>query len=157
MSKKNAKIAPATDVPEAQVAASAAADGAEAKAPAAPKTRGPRGTSEDAKITLVATANPKRPASKAFGVFASYVDGMTVKEFCDLNGKEATGHLVYDAKHGSISIEGYDPGAIVVPKPKAPAKPKAEKKVKAAKAPADPAVAEAKEALEAEVATETMD
>lgn len=123
------------------------ADGAEAKAPAAPKQRGPRGTEEAAKITVLSAVNPKRANSKAAGVFALYKDGMTIKEFADAVGKEATGHLVYDSKHGFISIEGYDPGAIVQPKPKKEPKPKAEKKVKPVKeAPA----------VDAEVVEETM-
>lgn len=138
MSSKNHKIAPAKDVPAAPV----------------PRTRGPRGTEESAKITLLAKDNPKRAGSKAFAAFANYKDGMTVKEFADAVGKEATGHLVYDAKHGSIAIEGYDPGAIIVPKPKAPPKPKAEKKEKAPK----DATAEAhKKGVDGETSQETMD
>lgn len=161
MSKqKNAKIAPASDVAESPVEAlaSQAADvAAEVKPAAVPKTRGPRGTEESAKITLIAATNPKRPNSKAFDAFAQYKDQMTVKEFCDAVGKEATGHLVYDAKHGSISIEGYDPGAIVVAKvktPKVPKEPKA-KKVKAVKEVGT--VDENKAALEKETAEETME
>lgn len=161
MSKtKNAKIAPANDVKEnpTEALASEAKDvsAAEPKAPAAPKTRGPRGTEETAKITLIATANPKRPNSKAFAVFAQYKDQMTVKDFCDAVGKEATGHLVYDAKHGSISIEGYDPGAIVVAKVKVPKEPKAPK-AKKEKAAVDKTVDENKVALEAETQAETME
>ncbi len=156
MAKKD-KFAPVVDATQELAVEAAPADGAEAKAPAALKTRGPKGSTEDAVITLVSQTNPKRAGSKAAAAFANYRDGMTVKEFCDAVGKEATGHLVYDAKHGFISIAGYDPGAIIVPKPKAEPKPKKEKKAKAEKAPADPAVAEAKAALEAQVAEETME
>jgi hypothetical protein len=53
---------------------------------------------------------------------------MTVGEFCDACGKDATPNLVYDTKHGFISIEGYDPEQVV-------AKPKKEKAEKVAKAP----------------------
>lgn len=103
------------------------------------KMRGPRGTKETAKITLLAKTNPKRVGSKAHGVFSLYKDGMTVGAFCDavdaveLHKGTATPNLVYDAGHGFISIEGYDPGEIVVPKvrePKAPAAPKAAKEPK---------------------------
>lgn len=110
-----------------ETGAAAEANAAVEKAKAAAKSRGPRGVSEDAKITLIAQANPKRPGSKAHAAFGNYVDGMTVKAFADAVGAEATGHLVYDSKHGFISIEGYDPGAIIVPKvrePKAPKTPK---------------------------------
>jgi hypothetical protein len=123
---------------------------------AAPKSRGPKGVANTAVISLLAGSNPKRAGSKAQGVFACYVDGMTVAEFCDAVDAagfpgEGTPNLVYDAKHGFISIDGYDPGQIVVPKvrePKAPKEPRA-KKVKA-----DP-VADA--AVEAEAEAETME
>lgn len=152
VSKKNAKIAPEKDVAQAE------APGAEPKV-VVPKTRGPRGTEESAKITVLAKENPKRAGSKAAAVFAQYKDGMTIKEFCDAVGKEATGHLVYDAKHGSIAIEGYDPGAIVVAKVKEPKAPKVAKEPKAKKTKVDPSgtVDENKAALEAETAQETME
>jgi hypothetical protein len=118
------------------------------KTPAAPKSRGPRGTVETAVITLLAPTNPKRVGSKAHAAFANYVTGMTVGAFADAVGKEATGHLVYDAKHGFISIDGYDPGAIIAVKVREPKAPK-EKKAKAEKTEADVA-------QEAEVNAETM-
>ncbi len=152
MSKKNGGSAKhaggAADVKQSDGVEAGTPEGGEAKAPAAPKSRGPRGTVETAKITLLAKSNPKRPNSKAFAAFSNYRDGMTIAEFADAVGKEATGHLVYDAKHGSISIEGYDPGAIITPKPKA------EKKEKA---PKDAKKAEDAGAVAAETATETMD
>lgn len=150
MGKKIAeKIAPAVDTPKA--------DGAEAKAPAAPKQRGPRGTEESATITLLAAANPKRTGSKAAGVFDTYKTGMTVKEFADAVGKEATGHLVYDAKHGFISIAGYDPGAIIVAKPKEPKAPKEPKVPKAKKEKVVKEPSEERKELDASVAEEVMD
>ena len=95
-----------------------------------PRSRGPRGTTEDAVITLISQANPKRPGSKAFDIFSTYRDGMTIKEFADSvearHKGMSTVALVYDAKHGFVSITGYDPGAIVAPKPRV-AKPKKEK------------------------------
>lgn len=114
------------------------------KAVATPKTRGPRGVPESAVITVLADANPKREGSKAATVFGHYVSGMTIGEFADALdaaglGKESTPNLVYDAKHGFISIDGYDPGEVVKPKvrePKAAKEPKVPraKKVKAAPA-----------------------
>lgn len=112
---------------------------------AAAKTRGPRGVAESAVITLLVATNPKREGSKASTVFSHYVTGMTIGEFADALdaeglGKESTPNLVYDAKHGFISIDGYDPGEVVKPKvrePKAAKEPKAPraKKVKAEKLP----------------------
>lgn len=101
------------------------------EAKADPKTRGPRGVPEAAVIHLLVTANPKREGSKSFERFKGYQDGQTIADA--LAAGVTTPDLVWDAKHGFISIEGYDPGEIVQPKPKAAPKPKAEKKVKAAK------------------------
>jgi hypothetical protein len=94
------------------------------------RSRGPRGTVETAVISLLVDANPKRAGSKAEAVFSNYRSGMTIAEFCDAVGKEATPNLVYDAAHGFIAIEGYDPEQ-VVKKEKAP---KAEKAAKAPRA-----------------------
>ena len=98
-------------------------------------------------------SNPKREGSKAHAAFSHYEDGMTVGEYCDAMekdgiGKEATPNLVYDAKKGFITIEGYEvPGGVEPPKvrePKAPKEPKATKGKKA----------EAKEDPEAAAETE---
>lgn len=101
---------------------------AQAPAEAAVKSRGPKGVADSAVVTLLVTANPKREGSKAHGRFAAYVDGATVG--ATLDAGVTTPDLVYDAKHGFISIEGYNPGEIIVAKPKAEPKPKAEKKAK---------------------------
>jgi len=103
----------------------------EAKVPLA-KMRGPRGVAETAKIHLLSKDNPKRPGSKASQVFACYKDGMTVGAFCDAvdatpQKGQATPNLVYDAGHGFISIDGYDPGEIIKPKERAPKVEKAPK------------------------------
>lgn len=140
---KNTKVKGSDAAPAGSAVAAVAgeakdASATEAKAPAVPRSRGPKGTTEDAVITLLSTSNPKRPNSKAHAIFSNYVNGMTIKAFADKvdllgegKGKgESTTALVYDAKHGFISIAGYDPGAIVVPKAKAPPKPKAEKVAK---------------------------
>jgi hypothetical protein len=96
--------------------------------------RGPRGVPETAVITLLVDANPKRAGSKAELAFSQYQDGMTVGEFIDavdsiaeIRGG-ATPNLVYDASHGFIEIEGYDP-TLIIPKPK-------KEKVEAADKPA---------------------
>lgn len=127
--KSKSKVEAAAEAAEQAVA--------QAQETSAVKSRGPRGVPDTAVISGV-VPNPKREGSKAQQVFAHYRDGMTVAEFveslkADGLDKEATPNLVYDAKHGFIKIEGYDPGEIVVAKPKAEKKPAAEKKVKAAK------------------------
>lgn len=118
---------------------------AAAEEKAAPASRGPRGVTEDAKITVNVAANPKREGSKAAAVFSHYETGMTVKAFCDSVGEAATPNLVYDAKKGFITIEGYEvPGGVEQPKPKkepkAKAEPKPKKEKKAAAAETEPVV-----------------
>lgn len=116
-----AKTAPAKTAP-AKKAAAAPAPEPEVEA-AAPRTRGPRGVPETAVISLLVEGNPKREGSKAHAVFSHYEDGQSIAEFCaaleatdaDMV-KEATPNLVYDAKHGFISIEGYEPPGGVIEK-----------------------------------------
>lgn len=130
MAKKQKKEETVVETTEGTTETVVETPAAEPKEPAAPRSRGPRGVGEEAVITVLAESNPKRPSSKAYEAFAQYRSGMTVKEFCDAVGKEATGHLVYDTSHGFISIEGYTPGQIIKPKekaPKAPKEPKARK------------------------------
>jgi hypothetical protein len=144
-----ANMAKKKQVESAETSTSAAAD-----APAAPKNapgapigaRGPKGVALDAIVSLKVEGNPKRPGSKAHDVFAQYVDGMTVQQFLDAVGQAATPNLVYDAAHGFIAIEGYDPKLVLkkerAPKAEeAPKEPKAPrgKKAKAASAEAAPA------------------
>lgn len=175
MAKKD-KSAPENDVKQtalgalagdAQAATADAAPKAE-KAPAAPKTRGPRGTTEAAVIKVLSAANPKRVGSKANAVFALYANGQTIAElFTAAKDLEAAGigadyvtaNMVYDAKHGFISIDGYDPGEIVTVKARAPKAEKAPKtpRAKKEKAPVDTTLAENKAALEDETKTETME
>jgi len=136
-------MAKSKKVPEAAV---------EVEAPKAAATRGPRGTVETAVITVLVDGNPKRSGSKAAEVFAHYQSGQTIAEFADALaaaglGKEATPNLVYDAKHGFITIDGYDPGEVVVKAPKEPKAPKAKKEKK---------VTEDTSAVEAAVIEETM-
>lgn len=115
--------------------------------------RGPKGVALTAKITVLAATNPKRPNSKSYTMFDKYVSGMTIQEWIDVAGDFATPAIVYDTKHGFISVEGYTPE--VLP-PKAPrvAKEKVAKtpKVKAEKvapAPVDEALARETEETEA--------
>lgn len=156
MAKKESKKA---DPVAAAEAAAAQAEKAVEKAKTESKTRGPRGVEESAKITVLAGTNPKREGSKAHKVFSFYKTGQTIAEFADAlkaEGleKEATPNLVWDAKHGFISIDGYNPGEIIQPKPKKEPKPKADKK---AKAKDDPEAAEKAAEVESVTATETMD
>lgn len=144
-----AKTAPTKTAPTKK-----AAHVVEESAEAAPRTRGPRGVPETAVITLLVEANPKREGSKAHAVFSHYESGQTIADFCAALEatdaemvKEATPNLVYDAKHGFIEIEGYEPpGGVVVKEVKQP-KPKTEKPAKAPKGkktdPAETAKADA--------------
>lgn len=128
--------APAAKTAPAKKAAPVVVEQVE-EAAAVPRSRGPRGTTEDAVITLLTEVNPKREGSKAHAVFSYYEDGMTIGAFADALaeadlGKEATPNLVYDSKMGYISIEGYEPpGGVTVKEVKV----KAEKPTKEAKAP----------------------
>ena len=148
-----ANMAKKKQVESAETSTSAAAD-----APAAPKNapgapvgaRGPKGVALDAIVSLKVEGNPKRPGSKAHDVFAQYVDGMTVQQFLDAVGQAATPNLVYDAAHGFIAIEGYDP-KLVLKKERAP---KAEKPPKEPKAPRGK---KAKAASAAEAAPASVD
>jgi hypothetical protein len=147
-----AKTAPKTEAPAVEEKVSLA------------KMRGPRGVAETAKITVISTENPKRTGSKAHDVFSLYEDGMTVGQFCDAvnatkhNGL-ATVAMVYDAKHGFISIEGYDPGEIVAKAPKEPKAPKDASTPKEPKAPKGKVVAKPKVKAKAdeEAEEETID
>jgi len=112
--------------------------------------RGPKGVALTARITVLAAANPKRALSKAHAVFSKYVTGMTVQEFLDAAGEEATPNIVYDTKHGYISVEGYN---VEVLPPKAPRTPK---EPKAAKAPKVKAEKVAK-VVDEELARETVE
>lgn len=132
MAKKQVKSAEAASTPAAADAPAASKRGAPIGA------RGPKGVALDAIISLKVEGNPKRPGSKAHGVFAQYADGMTVQAFLDAVGDAATPNLVYDAAHGFIAIEGYDPKQVVKKEraPKAPKEPKAAKAPRAKKAAA---------------------
>lgn len=122
-------------------------------APKAPASRGPKGVPETATIKLLATGNPKRPSSKSFARFATYRDGMTVKE--SLDAGNLTADLIWDTKHGFIEIDGYTvPGGVL--EKKAP-KPKAEKAPKKEKAEKTAEQLEAEGAADAEANTATMD
>ena len=75
--------------------------------------RGPKGTPQDAVITLGTDAqgnkygpdnNPKKPGSKTHGRFASYYDGMTIAQA--LEAGLTTADLVYDRDKGFVSFSG---------------------------------------------------
>jgi len=92
-----------------------------------PAVRGPKGMDPAALIFVKAESNPKRAGSKAQAAFAAYRNGMTVQEYLDAVGAEATPNLVYDTNHGFIQVEGYTPAKPFTPKPKAEKAPKAPK------------------------------
>ena len=149
MAKKEAKT-------ETKTESTAAETKTEATGEAKTTGRGPKGVPDSAKITLLAKSNPKREGSKAHARFAKYVDGMTVAQALDAG--VITPDLVYDTKHGFISIEGYSvPGGVLPPKEPKVAKPKADagenKKAKAEKSEAQKA---AEAAATAQAKEETM-
>jgi hypothetical protein len=149
---KKPKAAPVADA-VAEVVEQAVA------AAAIPRSRGPRGVAETALITVLVEGNPKREGSQSHLDFAQYHTGMTVGAFCDLIGKRGTPHLVYDAAHGFISIEGYSP-ELVVAKERAPKAEKVakERAPKAKKVKAEPAEQTHEQAeLEGVTTEETMD
>lgn len=164
--EEQAGTAPQPAQSDASTAPETAAE-TQAAAPAqAPRTRGPRGVPETAVLTVLAETNPKRANSKAAAVFALYTTGITIGELLDTAAKTegvdanyVTPCLVYDAKHGFISIEGYDPGEIVQLKPRAPAKPKEAKAPKEKKAKAEQTAEQAASKAEAaaEAAAEMLD
>lgn len=93
-----------TKAPENKAAGAAPAAKAE-KTPKPPKY------ADDAKITLLSDKdgkkygkdhNPKREGSKSHGRFATYKDGLTVKQFLDAGG--TTGDLDYDIKKAYIKV-----------------------------------------------------
>lgn len=116
--------------------------------------RGLKGVPLDAIITLLVDHNPKRAGCAAEKRFALYRSGMTQQEFLEFGG--TTPDLAYDTAHGYISVEGYEPKAVV----KKERAPKAEKPAKAEKAPrgkkAKKAEAETRPAVEDEVVAETI-
>jgi hypothetical protein len=146
MAKKPAKV-------KAEVTATAAIEKAAESSAKVIGVRGPKGVELTAAVTLLASGNPKREGSKAADRFAGYVDGMSVQEALDAG--LTTADLVYDAAHGHIAVEGYNP-ALVVKKEKAP---KAEKATKAPRAKKVKSVEEvaAESELDAVTAEETID
>lgn len=134
MAKKPKTVAPVEQAVETVIADAIVAA-------AVPRSRGPRGVAETAIITVLADSNPKRAGSQSHTDFANYTTGMTVAEFCNAVGKRATPHLVYDAAHGFIQIEGYVPGKVFEPKPKAEKVAKEPKAPRAKKVKAEPAEA----------------
>ena len=76
------------------------------KAPKAPKApvepRKIAGYLKTAKISIVATENPKRNGSSAHTRFAKYRNGMTIQSFLDSGG--TTGDVNWDLQKGYIKL-----------------------------------------------------
>ena len=69
------------------------------------KSAGKQGAvSRDAKITVIAKSNPRRPGTKVHRRFAFYKTGMTVGEFLKKGG--TMGSVRGDLRRGNIRIEG---------------------------------------------------
>lgn len=93
-------------------------EGKEAEAPAkSTKKKKCTGVSQDAKIEILVTSNPKRPGSASYDRFEGYLTEKapaTVKDALE-NGL-IMGDIHYDFIHGSINVEGatvveYEPNA----------------------------------------------
>jgi len=110
--------------------------------------RGPKGVDSHARLTVLVGDNPKRPGSKAHDLFKLYEGVSTVGEFLAKGGTTAAIH--YDASHGFIQVEGFEPKAL----PERKAKPAP---VEAEAAPAKKARKGKKKAAEAEAPAETAD
>ena len=118
--------------------------------PRATGPRGPKGVDSHARLTVLVGDNPKRPGSKAHDLFKLYEGVSTVGEFLAKGGTTAAIH--YDASHGFIEVEGFEPKAL--PERKAKAAPvEAEEAPKAKK----PRKAKAKKAEEVAAEPETAD
>lgn len=92
----------------------------EAKADAPAKEKAPSSRAklskqypEDAKLTLLAESNPKKPGSAAHGIFEFYKNAATVGDFFaasanfEHNGKKRPGSyadITYDVGHGYIKV-----------------------------------------------------
>jgi len=143
--KAPAKAAKAAPI-DPSIIATRAVEKAKKATPEGFGVRGPKGVAMTAVVTLLAGTNPKRAASKAYERFALYQDGMSVEAFLAAGG--TTPDLVYDAAHGFIDIEGYDPKMVV----------KKEKPAKEAKAPrAKKAKSAEAVAAESELAAATVE
>lgn len=106
-----------------------------------PKVEGPKmrkkvtGITNEAKLKILAENNPKREGSKAYDVFAIYLEKKpkTVQEALDFGiGKD---HIQYDHMHGFITVDG----AVIEEYEVTPRGPRAET---AAEENAEPEVAE---------------
>ena len=112
--------------------------------------RGPKGVDSHSRLTVLVGDNPKRPGSKAHELFKLYEGVSTVGEFLAKGGTTAAIH--YDASHGFIEVEGFEPKAL--PERKAKAAPvEAEEAPKAKK----PRKAKGKKVEEAAAEPETAD
>ena len=112
--------------------------------------RGPKGVDSHARLSVLVGDNPKRPGSKAHDLFKLYEGVSTVGEFLAKGGTTAAIH--YDASHGFIQVDGFEPKAL--PERKAKAAPvEAEEAPKAKK----PRKGKGKKTEEAPADAETAD
>ena len=117
--------------------------------------RGPKGVDSHSRLTVLVGDNPKRPGSKAHELFKLYEGVSTVGEFLAKGGTTAAIH--YDASHGFIEVEGFEPKALPERKAKAaPVEAEEAPKAKGKKAEKAPK-AKGKKVEEAAAEPETAD
>ena len=59
---------------------------------------------DDSKITVLTTENPKRKGSAAYGRFATYRNGMTVREYLAENPHGSRQDIRWDVEHDFIRL-----------------------------------------------------
>jgi len=64
------------------------------------------GVTQEAKLTVVATENPKRPSSSAYERFQHYLDDNPSTVKAAIEAGLTMGDIKYDLVHGSIEVEG---------------------------------------------------
>lgn len=99
MAKSNPKPAPAL---KPAAPKPAAADGGKPAGEKKPRNSGSKAFPAEAKITMLAEKNPKRPSSKAYQRFELYAKAKTVKDFIAAGG--TYGDLRFDSEKGFIKI-----------------------------------------------------
>jgi hypothetical protein len=80
--------------------------------------RGPRSKlPDDGIVHMLRGSNPKRPGTACYPRFDLYNDGMTVKEYKEVNPNFGSADLAWDIEHGFIKVTNADGSELVGPEP----------------------------------------
>jgi hypothetical protein len=80
--------------------------------------RGPRSRlPDDGIVHMLRDSNPKRPGTACYPRFDLYNDGMTVKEYKEVNPNFGSADLAWDIEHGFIKVTNADGSDLVEPEP----------------------------------------